>query len=155
MKKTKLIILTATSLFLVISCNIGGSSSDNDRPKTPEELRMELQMQEQSSPTLYLFLSELTMKNNLVKEAGLFRDAEYDGSLVEGVISNSATIAKFKDIVLTIQLLSQTGTVIEEKDYVIYEFYEPNATKSFSIKIYPPDVTKKFNVSVKSASAID
>ncbi len=112
---------------------------------------MELKAQEQSSPSSYLTVDNATMKRNLVREAGVFRDAEYDGWLVEGTIKNSATLAKFKDVVLTIELQSQTGTTIEEKDYVLYEFYEPNSTKNFSIKIYPPEETDKFNVFLKTA----
>jgi len=154
MKKIILIAMTATTISFM-SCNSGGSSSNSDRPKTPEELKMELKIQEQSSPTEYLTVNGETMKHNLVREAGLFRDAEYDGWLVEGTIKNSATVAKFKDIVLTIKLLSQTETVIEEKDYVFYEFYEPNSSKQFSIKINPPTVTDKFNVSVKNATATE
>jgi len=145
----------AISLLLWTSCNSGGSSSNTDRPKSPEELKAELKMQEQFAPTDYLRTEGSTMKHNEVRKAGLFRDAEYDGWLVEGTIKNSATITRFKDVIVTIKLFSQTETVIEEKDYAIYEFFEPNSSKPFSIKITPPKVTDKFNVSVKTATATE
>lgn len=155
MKKI-LFLSFASATLLLASCNSGGSSGSNaDKPKTPEELKMELKIQEQSSPTDYLSASGATMKHNEVRKAGLFRDAEYDGWLVEGIIKNTATLARFKDVVLTIKLFSQTETVIEEKDYVIYEFFEPNTSKPFSIKIHPPEVTDKFNVSVKTGTATE
>jgi len=157
MKKILFILISATALVLT-SCNSGGSFSEQDRPKTPEELRMELKVQEQSSPDEYLSATA-TMSPNRVKtrEAGLFRDAEYgtDGYNIEGKIKNSATIARFKDVVLTVTFMSQTETVIEQKDYVFYEFYEPNSTNAFSLHLYPPDATDKFNVTVKSATAVD
>lgn len=51
--------------------------------------------------------------------------------------------------------MSHTETVIEQKDYVFYEFYEPNSTEAFSLHLYPPAATNKFNVSVKNANDVD
>ena len=149
MKKPLLILITTMIMFFN-SCN---SDNSLNRPKTAEELKLELKIQEQSSPTKYLTINNATMKHNLIRESGLFHDAEYDGWLVQGTINNSASVAKFKDIVVGIKLISKTLTVIEEKDYVIYEFYEPNSSKEFSIKIYPPKPTDTFSVIVKRATA--
>jgi hypothetical protein len=150
--------LIVASTFAFTSCNSGGSYSQQDRPKTPEELRMELKFQEQINPNKFLTVSA-TMSPNKVKirEAGLFRDAEYgvDGYNIEGTITNTATIARFKDVVLTVTFMSQTETIIEEKDHVIYEYYEPNTTKEFSLHLYPPDATEIFNITLKNATAID
>ncbi|MES2592708.1 MAG: hypothetical protein V4608_12555 [Bacteroidota bacterium] len=150
----KIISTLFTTAILITSCTNGNLGS-SDSPKTAEELKMELKIQELTTPTKYLTITGETMKHNLVREAGLFRKAEYDGWIVSGIIKNSATIAKFKDIVLSITLLSQTETVIEEKNYVIYEFYESNSTKQFFIKINPPNATDKFNIIVKDAVAVD
>jgi hypothetical protein len=145
MKKTFIIFFST----LIISCD---NSSSSIVPKSPEELKMELKIQEQNNPLLYLSSDNATMKRNLVKEEGLFRDAEYDGYLIEGTIKNSASVARFKDVVLTVQFYSQTGTVIEEKDFVLYEFYEPNATRNFTLKLYPPEAMDKFGVEIKGAT---
>ncbi|MFZ4546131.1 MAG: hypothetical protein ACOYN4_01780 [Bacteroidales bacterium] len=155
MRTTILLLLTFVVILFTFFTQACSSFLGSDRPKSPEELRMDLKLQEQFDPTLYLTVSESTMKHNLTRKAGLFRDAEYDGWIIEGDIKNTASVAKFKDVVLTISLFSQTQTVIEEKDYVIYEFYSPNETKHFSFKIYPPEATNKFNVSVKSATAVE
>ncbi len=154
MKQKSLILLSF--LFILSAC--GPSAVDSNRPKTPEELKMELKVQEQNSPTQYL-TSTATMSENKVKtrDAGVFHDAEYsaDGNNIEGTIKSSATVARFKDVVLTVTFMSETETVIEEKDYVFYEFYEPNSTKPFSLHVYPTAATKKFNVTVKNATAVD
>lgn len=141
-------------VLFITSCS-DSVSTEQERPKTPEELKMELKNQELNDPTTYLSAENVTMTENKVKtrEAGLFRDAEYktDGYFIEGNIKNTATIAKYKDVILTVTLFSQTETVIEEKDYVVYEFYAPNSVSSFSFKINPPSATNKFNVAVKGA----
>ncbi|KAF5067045.1 hypothetical protein DSECCO2_257690 [anaerobic digester metagenome] len=142
-----ILFLLIVNLFFVSSCG--------NQQKSPEQLRMELAIQEKSQPLFYLSTDELTMKQNLVKESSFFSDAEYDGWIVEGVIKSTATIAKFKDIVITVQLYSQTETLLEEKEFIIYEFFEPNSTKPFKVKLYPTEVCKRFNVFVKSATAVD
>lgn len=152
MKSTLPII---TFLVLLIASCSNSASSEQARPKTPEELKLELKNQELNDPTTYLSAENVTMTENKVKtrDAGLFRDAEYktDGYFIEGSIKNTATLAKYKDVILTVTLFSQTETVIEEKDYVIYEFYGPNSVNAFSFKINPPSATNKFNVVVKDA----
>jgi hypothetical protein len=89
------------------------------------------------------------------REPSFWHHSEYksDGSIISGFIQNSATIAKFKDVVLTVTFKSQTGTVIEQKDYVFYEFYNPMSTKPFSLKVNQPEATKQFTVSIKNAAA--
>jgi hypothetical protein len=153
-----IIYLLVLGLLSFSSCNSGGSTTAPSRPKTPQELKWELERQEKSNPREYLS-AKATMSPNKVKtrEAGLFRDAQYkdDGYNIEGTIKNSASIARFKDVVLTVTFLSQTGTKLDEKDYVFYEFYEPNSSKGFKLHTYPPEPTKQFSVKVKDATGVD
>jgi len=99
------------------------------------------------------------MREDKVKtrEAGFFNEAEYakDGNTIYGTIKNSATMAKFKDIVLTVTFYSQTQTAIESKDFTIYEFYKPNTATLFELKVYPPEAMAQFGVEVKTATAAD
>jgi len=138
-------------LALFSSCN----NEPKERPKTPEELRAELKKQEQSEPLFYLSIDKPTMKHNMTRAEGLFRDAEYDGWLIEGKIKNTATLAKFKDVVLRVKHFSQTNTLIEQKDFVIYEFYEPRKMKNFVLKVYPPEAHHTFDVDVVRATPVD
>ncbi len=127
-------------------------------PKTPEQLRMELKKQEQEDPPKYL-VAHGTMSENKVqsKAETLFKNAEFktDGYYIEGTIKNSASVARFKDIVINVEFVSKTGTVIESKDFPFYEFYEPNSTLPFNIHAYPPVDTKNFRLKVKKATPID
>ena len=154
MKKVFLSLITIT--LLTTSC--GSSSSAEARPKTPEQLKMELVAHEQLEPLTYLTV-DATMRSDEVKtrDEGLFHDAEYspDGNTIHGTIKNSATMAKFKDIVITVTFYSQTETAIETKDYVIYEFFAPNTTKKFDLKVYPPKAMSKFGVEMKNATPVN
>lgn len=136
MRKIILILIYVAALTM-IGCK-------ENRQKTPAELRIELQIQENDNPLQYLKLENTTMERNKIKEAGLFSSAKYDGYLITGQVKNSATMAKYKDLKVTIELYSQTKTVIESKSFVIYEYYEPNSTKDFSLKIDVPNAMKSF-----------
>jgi hypothetical protein len=149
--KTITIILT-TLTFILISCG------EQNRPKTPEELKAELKQQELINPIDYLTEKDVTLQlqRKKVRNAGLFRDAEYvdDGALIEGFIINEATLAKYKDVVVKVTFYSQTKTLIEEKSYVFYEFYKPNSTKHFSLKVNPPKAYKSFGFQITDAMGV-
>jgi hypothetical protein len=91
------------------------------------------------------------MTKNNIKNAGLFSKAKYDGYLITGLAINTATMAKFKDLKITVELYSKTKTVIDNNTYVFYEFYKPNSTKKFSIKIDAPTAMDSFGVFVGGA----
>jgi hypothetical protein len=147
MRKIKIIMINVFVLtFLsIISCK-------ENREKTPDELKMELQMLEENTPLQYLELVQTTIQRNKIKEAGLFSSAKYDGYLITGKVKNSATLAKFKDLKLMVEFYSQTKTIIESKSYVKYEYFKPNTTKEFTLKVYPPEAMKGFGVYVIEAS---
>lgn len=155
-----LLISTSVAIVFLASCNGGGASSSAtvEMPKTPEELKMELVAQEKAEPLTYLTV-DASMREDEVKtrDAGLFHEAEYspDGNTIHGTITNTATIAKFKDVVLSVTFYSQTDTPIETKDFTIYEFYAPNSVNNFELKVYPPETMAKFGIEIKNATAVD
>lgn len=154
----KKIIVSLIALLIISTSCSDSNSAEVNRPKTPEELRMELLSQEKLEPQTYLSV-DATMQEDEIKtrDAGLFHDAEYspDGNTIHGTIKNTATMAKFKDIVVTVTFYSQTETAIETKDFVIYEFYEPNSLNKFELKVYPPEAMAKFGIEIKGATASD
>lgn len=52
---------------------------------------------------------------------------------VKGEITNRASIADYKDIIIRIKYYSKTKTVIASEDYTIYEVFPPNQVKSFKL----------------------
>jgi len=153
MRFTNNILLLGFCLFM-FSCgdSSGLGIGESSKEKTPEELREELRKQEMNSPSQYVQLEGVTMKRNLVREAGWFRSAEYDGSVVEGSIKNTASIARFKDVVIVVEFYSKTETQIGQKEFVLYEYYEPNSNENFRLKVYPPAEMGSYRVSVKNAT---
>lgn len=153
-----LLISASIAITLFASCNGGAAPATIEMPKTPEELKMELAAQEKAEPLTYLTI-DATMREDevMTREEGLFHSAEYspDGNTIHGTITNTATIAKFKDVVLSVTFYSQTDTPIETKDFTIYEFYEPNKVSNFELKVYPPETMAKFGIEIKNATAVD
>ena len=139
----------------------GGASNTYVEPpheKTPEELRQELHEKEKVSPLTYLKIEDAKMEVNKVKtrDEGLFNNAEYsdDGWNISANIKSTATMAKFKDVVVKVSYFSETGTLLSSEDFIQYEFYEPNSVTPIFLKVYPPESFNKFNVEIKSATGI-
>lgn len=157
----KKIIYLIMFIFLTLqSCNSSGNSSgfSSEREKTPEELRAELKTQEKNNPTQYVTVDG-KMKDSIIqtRKEGWFHSAEYakDGSVIKGTIKNTASVAKFKDVVLTVSYYSATNTEIKSEDHIFYEFYEPNSSKPFSLYIHAPEAMKSFGLSVKNATPVN
>lgn len=144
MKKIILILIYVVIL-TTICCK-------ENKSKTPAELRMELQIQENDNPLQYLKLENVTMQRNKIKEAGLFSSAKYDVYLITGQVKNSAKMAEYKDLKLTVELYSKTKTVIESESFIIYEYYAPNSINDFSLKIDVPEAMKSFGTFVIDAT---
>ena len=56
-----------------------------------------------------------------------------------------------KDLRLTVEYFSKTNTLLESKTYTLYEYYEPNSSKDFQLKVYPPDTMQNYNVTLFDA----
>ncbi len=154
MIRISLYLATTIIILVFTSCN----SSKSEERKTPEQLRIDLQQQEQQNPFEYLKVNATMSPNRvLIREAGFFRDEEYgvDGYNIEGTIQNTASLARFKDVVLTVTFLSKTETILEQTDHIFYEFYEPMSNNPFSIHLYPPNATNQFTVTVKNAGGVE
>lgn len=139
----------ALFLFLVVfaiisSCNNSGSSNSNssknqtenstestndasvkvEREKTPDELRSELEQQENENPSDYLSVSFEYSKN-----------IWGDKFKLDCKISNSASIAIFKDAIISVRYYSKTNTVLKTNKYMIYEVFYPNTEKMVNLTI--------------------
>jgi hypothetical protein len=121
---------------LLLSCN-----NNSERQKSPNELREDLKIEEQINPTNYLTVTASISQNN--------------GYKIRGNIKNTTAIAKFKDAIIVINYLSETGTIIDTQDYVIYKFFEPNSETLFEYRIQPPAGFKNFNIEIKTATAVN
>jgi hypothetical protein len=134
--------------FLLVANNSGqGNSLFNESlykqlasPKTAAELRAELLEKEQSSPSEYLDASGKYWRNWI------------DQLVVEGTITNNASIAAFKDPVISVEWYSKTGTLIGEESYRLYEYVKPGREVHYKFKMKAPAAVKSVSIGVTDAT---
>ncbi len=139
------------SLALLHACSQANSHAsdsyaapvEEERPKTAEELRAELLAQEQSDPTTYLVVAGTHRRN-------------FIGQLVlEGYIGSAATLATFKDPVLSVTWYSKTGTELDTKEYPIYELVPAKGKIPFKLKTNAPDHVATVALGIAGATAVE
>lgn len=71
----------------------------------------------------------------------LSADGTYDESFwgskinIDGEITNAATVAHYKDVVVRVTYYSKTKSILGSEDYTLYEVFPPNSVKPFELKI--------------------
>ena len=149
MKKALLIL----GVILVISAAFYAGiyfANEPDAYKTAEQVEYDLKTIEARSPSKYLELN--TNIENILTKGGLFKRKQVDGQVISGEISNKATAATFKDVVVRLRFYSKTGTQIDVKDFVIYEKYAPGSTIPFEYRIDIPAATSSYGAEILSAA---
>ncbi len=120
--------------------NLNNGNSSH-RVRTESDLRKELESKEKRNPKRYLSVDyDLNYKIFSGKDE------------IKGIIYNSATIATFKDVILTVTYSSNTGTNLYSENFVVYDFIYPGSSTDFNIKTYSPEGTKRIGVTIKSAT---
>jgi hypothetical protein len=143
---TGLIIIIVIGITTYIDKRSNGNGNENrlfsnpSREKSPEELRQELVSRERENPVNYLKI-EGTMRNNLI---GL--------KVLEGTITNSASIANFKDVVVEVTWFTKTDTELSKVYYTVYEYVGAGNSIRYKIKADAPGATGGFQINVSSAT---
>jgi hypothetical protein len=70
-------------------------------------------------------------------------------------VANSATLARFKDPVLSVTWFSKTGTELETMQYPIYELVQAQGSKHFKLKTQAPDYVATVSLGIASAVAVE
>ena len=73
---------------------------------------------------------------------------------LEGTIFNNAEKTSYKDIVIKVQGKSKTGTVIEERNYTIYEQIPPNSSVTFKLHTSESWDNDVESISIAAARAV-
>lgn len=134
------------------------NTSNFDAPKkkelSPDELREQLLNKEQSNPLKYLTINGSMTENKVkVQNGTMFRSSKWkkDGYILEGYIGNSASIASFKDIKIVVSFVSSTGSIIEETDFIVYDYVPSTDGITYKKKIYAPEGFASYEVSIADA----
>lgn len=149
MNKKLLACYTLTTLTLVACSQPGPHNSSSGyeltyaRPKTAAELRAELLDRERGTPSQYLTVDAKHWRNLI-------------GQLViEGDITNQATLANFKDPVLSVTWYSKTNTELETMEYPVYELVQAQHTKHFKLKTNAPGHVASVAMGVAGATPVE
>ncbi len=112
---------------------------DEYSPASDEEQKMALRQQEKENPIQFL------------SSTGTYRKNFFERFVVDGTISNTATVATYKDVVLEVRFYSRTETLLDTKQYTIYEYYPPGSRKTFNLKMYAAAGTSKIGWKIVDA----
>lgn len=121
--------------FFVVSIII---TSCNHKPSY-NEVRMSLGEQEKSNPKMFLSVDG-TYRKNFVGEW-----------VIEGMISNSASVANYKDVVLKVDFYSKTKTFLGSERHTLFEYFNAGKSRSFKLKTYGYKGTSSVGLVVESA----
>ena len=132
-----LILMPALWCSLLISCH----SANTERPSARyEEKKQSMQEMERSSPLKFL------------KVAGVHHNNLLNQVVIDGDISNTATLVSYKNIELQIAFIDKDGGVIEKQKTVIEDIAKPNSATEFKVKM--PHVKGTSSVSLDITSAV-
>lgn len=120
-----------------------GLTASVERPKSAAELRAELLAQEQGSPADYLVVKG-TYRRNLISQL-----------VLEGYIASGATLATYKDPVLSVTWYSKTQTEIGTQQYPVYELLRPHGSAHFKLKTSAPSEVASVAMSVSDAIPVE
>ncbi|MDQ3111368.1 MAG: hypothetical protein M3R17_15890 [Bacteroidota bacterium] len=121
MKKISFFLMFA--ILLMAGCQSGNPGSTIDVQSYQEKV-MSVQEIENSQPV------------NFLTADGTYNSNFWGDKLkVHGSITNSATVATYKDAVIKVTYYSKTKTVLGSNEYTVYDFFPPNTKKSFELKI--------------------
>jgi len=96
------------------------TNNSKPTPSNYQEPKMTIEETENSNPIQFLSVE------------GKYNESFWGNKFkVKGIITNKASIADYKDIIIQIKYYSKTKSVIESEDYTIYEVFPPNQEKSF------------------------
>lgn len=129
-------------LFSLTACGQSGDSSTIMGEKSYNEKVMSVEETELSQPTTFLRAGGNYNKNLIGTKLK-----------VHGTITNSASVATFKDAVVQITFYSATKTELFNENYTIYDYFPPHSTIEFELKLENYKDVKSIGWSILSANA--
>lgn len=135
-----------TTVLIILSIGLtncdSNSSGGNPNSGSYQETKMTLEETENQNPKAFLS-ADGTYKKNLLGEW-----------VLEGTITNSATIATYKDVVLNVHFYSKTNSLLGTERQAIYEYFPARQTKKFKIKMPGYKKANSIGLGIEGASSI-
>lgn len=118
------LILTS---FVFASCGSGDEKAADKKEKDKyEQTKETLEQTEKKNPKRFLTVEGHDHKNLLRQ------------TVIKGTITNSATVASFKDIDVELSFYSETGALLLKDHEVVYKVVAPGSSEDFKYKTYAP-----------------
>jgi len=129
-------------LFLSLICLVASCKSDPRiiDTKAYEEQRQSLADKEKTKPLAFLHVKSEHRKNWV----GL--------TVVEGTISNKATVSSYKDVRLKMLCYDKDSKMVEEHEDLLDIIIKPNTNKDFKLRYRLPRSTDSIAVNIMSAA---
>lgn len=133
----KNVLAIALSIVVLSSC---GNSANNQHPSSKyEEKKASIADMEKDSPLKFL------------KVVGSHRKNIVNQSVIEGEVSNKATLTSYKNVVLQINFLDKEGGSIEKQKHTLDDVVKPGGTAEFKIKTKVKEATS-LNIDIVEAT---
>lgn len=129
------VLFVMSSVF--VSCNSDESAAE--AKDKYDQTKESLEVTEKKNPKRFLSVVGNDKKNLLGQR------------VIKGTVTNSATVAKFKDVDIELSFYSKTGALLEKDHEVIYETIAPGSSTNFKTKYFAPKGTD--SVAMKIAGA--
>lgn len=130
---------------LIISILACGRSEDSSKLQTEESYNQKVLSVEET---------ELSQPSSFLRAIGNYNKNLLGTKIkVHGTITNSASVATFKDAIVQVTYYSATQTELFNQEYTVYEFFPPNSTVEFDLKIENYKDVESIGLTVISAKA--
>jgi hypothetical protein len=96
---------------------------------------------------------ERAYPSNYLSASGQFRENFWGNKFsIEGNVRNTSTVTTYKDIVVRVDFLSETETVLSSVEHTIYEYFPAHSTQAFKLKVDKPSNCKSISLGIVSAT---
>jgi hypothetical protein len=140
-----LILILSLVTYLIYAKNHTSyvSPFESSSQKSPEQIRAELAQSERQNPGKFIS-GRVGNRRNLIGQ-----------TVIEGTLTNTATIAVFKDVVLQVEFLSKTNSVITSQNFTVYEIIKPGQAVNFKEKAFVGKDVHDVHVSLINATPVN
>ena len=135
------IITIAGLVCLISACSSNGMSESQSGLYSAH--KSDLLKQEKENPLSFLKVYASDKKNM------------WGGTVVKGVISNTATVCSYNNIRVKLLSYNKEGKMLEEHEDVITGPIKPNASKDFKIRYHLPRTADSVAVSIINTSVTE
>lgn len=139
MKKYCFILCIFSLIFF--SCNDSDTKAKSEK-ESYQTTKDQLLKKEQKDPAAFLSVNG-TNKKNIVGQ-----------TVIRGTVSNTASVATFKDVDIKLSFYSKTKALLETDKETIFEMLEPGESKDFKTKYFAPKGTDSVALQVLGAKVV-